>query len=455
MKKLFSLLFGILSILTVFTGCKKYLDKKSNDALVVPATLQDLQGLLDDGFTMNQETPSLPSSSSDDYFLPEQTAVGMPSGFKDIYTWQIKTYKYQNDWSKNYLPVYNANVCLETLSTIPKSTKNEQQWNNVKGSALFFRAYCFLNLIWEYAKAYTPDSASSNPGIVLRLGSDFNVASERSSVQQSYDQVISDAKASLLYLPVRPLLATRPSSAAAYGLLCRTYLSMGKYDSCLKYAEAALAINNELINFNHDDDINGSLSGPAPFRKFNKETIFYSVMNTTVFLHTYSAGFVDTVLYSLYDSSDLRREAYFDSYNGYQKFKGTYTGNKNELFTGIAVDEMYLDKAECLIRLGKTAEGMDVLNQLLSTRWDGSASFTPLTATNRQEALNIVLTERRKELLLRGLRWIDIKRLNLEGYNIVPERNFGGMDYKLPANDNRYALPIPTDIINLTGLKQN
>lgn len=455
MKKLISFLFTTLALLHFLTGCMKYLDKKSNDAMVVPSTLKDLQGLLDDGFTMNQQTPSLPSSSADDYFLPEQTAVGMPSGFKDIYTWQIKIYNYQNDWSKNYLSVYNANVCLETLAKIPKTNSNEVQWNNIKGSSLFIRAYCFLNLVWEYAKPYTRDSASKNPGIVLRLGADFNVPSKRSSVEECYNQVIRDTKESLAYLPTHPLVVTRPSLAAAYGLLCRTYLSMGKYDSCLKYANATLALNNHLMNFNNANDINGSLSGPAPFSKFNKETIFYTIMNHTVFLHSYSAGFVDSVLYSMYDSSDLRKEAYFTSYNGYQKFKGTYSGNRNELFTGIATDELYLDKAECLVRLGKMAEGLDILNQLLATRWNNTVPFVAISATSKQQALNIVLEERRKELLLRGVRWIDIKRLNLEGYNILPERSFGGMVYKLPPNDNRYALPIPTDVINLTGIQQN
>ncbi|MGN6600932.1 MAG: RagB/SusD family nutrient uptake outer membrane protein [Ginsengibacter sp.] len=455
MKKLISLLFATLTVLHLLTGCMKYLDKKSNDAMVVPSTLKDLQGLLDDGFTMNQQTPSLPSSSSDDYFLPEQTASGMPTGYKDIYTWQIKTYNYQNDWSKNYLSVYNANVCLETLATLPRTSSNQLEWDNVKGSALFIRAYCFLNLLWEYAKAYNTTTASADLGIVLRLGSDFNVASKRSSVEECYNQVIRDTKASLDYLPTHPLVVTRPSTAAAYGLLCRTYLTMGMYDSCLKYANATLALNNHLMNFNNDNDINGSLSGPAPFSKFNKETIFYTIMNNTVFLHTYSAGFVDSVLYSMYDSSDLRKNAYFTTYNGYQKFKGTYSGNRNELFTGIASDEIYLDKAESLVRLSKVAEGMDVLNQLLVSRWRESSAFIPLTAASKEEALIAVLTERRKELLLRGLRWIDIKRLNLEGYGIIPERSFGGMDYKLPPNDDRYALPIPTDIINLTGMKQN
>jgi len=454
MKQILFSLFVTLSLVALLSGCKKYLDKKSNDALVIPSTLADLQGLLDDGFTMNQVTPSLPESSADDYFLPEKVAAAMPTGYRDIYTWELKQYNYQNDWSKNYLPVYNANVCLEKVSEIAKTPANEQQWDNVKGAALFFRAYSFLNLAWEYAKAYDEDSSTVDPGIVLRLSSDFNIPSKRSTVGENYKQIISDAKESLTYLPVNVIEPMRPSRAAAYGLLSRIYLSMRMYDSSLKYASACLSIQNELMDFNGDADIT-QLSGAAPFRKFNKETIFYTQMNGNVPLHTYSNCFIDTVLYSLYDSNDLRREAFFDANNGYHKFKGSYTGNRNMLFTGIATDEIYLTKAECMVRLGNIAEGLDVLNQLMVKRWNIASTYTPLTADTEEKALNLILKERRKELLIRGLRWIDIKRLNKEGFNIIPERKFGGMVYKLPPNDNRYALPIPSDIINLTGMKQN
>ena len=63
--------------------------------------------------------------------------------------------------------------------------------------------------------------------------------------------------------------------------------------------------------------------------------------------------------------------------------------------------------------------------------------------------------ERRKELIFRGLRWIDIKRLNLEGANIEQRRFLDGKEYILEPNSNRYALPLPDDIIRLTWMEQN
>ncbi|HEY0177744.1 MAG TPA: RagB/SusD family nutrient uptake outer membrane protein, partial [Pedobacter sp.] len=69
--------------------------------------------------------------------------------------------------------------------------------------------------------------------------------------------------------------------------------------------------------------------------------------------------------------------------------------------------------------------------------------------------LRIVLQERRKELIMRGIRWMDIKRLNKEGANITLTRKLNGNVYTLPANDLRFALPIPDDVIAFSGMKQN
>jgi hypothetical protein len=96
---------------------------------------------------------------------------------------------------------------------------------------------------------------------------------------------------------------------------------------------------------------------------------------------------------------------------------------------------------------------MDDLNTLLIKRH--SPAFIPLTASSAQEALDIVLMERRKELLMRGIRWSDIKRLNKESRNIIPTRVINNQIYTLAPNEDRYALPLPTDIVNLTGIAQN
>jgi hypothetical protein len=96
------------------------------------------------------------------------------------------------------------------------------------------------------------------------------------------------------------------------------------------------------------------------------------------------------------------------------------------------------------------------LNYLLSKRYRTVPVFTPLTAATAEEALQIVLRERRKELVGRGLRWYDLRRLNKDPrFAQTLTRVVNGQTYILPPNDPRYTHLIPFEVIALTGMQQN
>jgi hypothetical protein len=362
--------------------------------------------------------------------------------------------QYGNDWSQSYKAIYNANLSLDILKSIPRSTSNFDAWNNVKGSALFFRSYYFLGLLWTYAKAYDSTTGNKDLGIALRLTSDWNIPSTRANVEACYQRVIEDTKTSISLLPTYPQHVMRPSKAAAYGLLSRCYLSMRAYGKALVYADSCLQLYNGLVDFNADDYIN-SLTASYFFKKFNKEIIFYTEMNAFYSIYrTNSRSRIDTLLYNSYSENDLRKVGFFKlNADGYHQFKGSYSG-ASYCFSGISTDEMYLTRAECYVRTGKLQQGLDDLNMLLRSRYVKD-SFVPISATSTQEALSVILEERKKELVMRGMRWMDIKRLNKEGYGIVLRRIVNGKEYTLQPNANFYALPLPDDLIKQTGMQQN
>jgi hypothetical protein len=446
-------IFLLFAIVTGFISCKKYLELKPDNKLTVPTSVNDLQAILDYSNDMNlQTTPGFGSSSTTDYFISDADYDSYPVATQKVYYWQRGEYNFINDWSKGYHAIFNSNYCLEQISKLKISDATKLTWDNVKGSALFYRSFYFLHLLWDYAKAFDSSSYNQDLGIVLRLGSDFNVPSVRATVKQCYDRVIEDARSSLAYLPDYPLEPLRPSKSASFGLLANAFLSMRMYDSAFKYSVLYLQLNHELIDYNSDPDINGDIANDVPFKKFTKETIFYTTMNSDL-LNDSWIGKIDTVLYSLYDSNDLRKTAFFMPVDGYFKFKCIYTGDNYYYFTGIATDEMYLIKAECEARKGNVANAMDDLNTLLIKRWK-AGTFVPFTAANSDEALHIILTERRKELVDRGVRWMDIKRLNKENANIVLVRKKGEI-YTLQPNANYYALPLPADVVKASGIPQN
>ncbi|WP_316831936.1 RagB/SusD family nutrient uptake outer membrane protein [Pedobacter aquatilis] len=436
-------------------GCKKYLDVKSDDKLVVPHTLDDVQALLDDATIMNiRTTPSFGEAMADDYFWLPATYSARPESDQKLYQWIPQEMNYGNDWSQAYRAIYNTNLSLELLDQIPVTTANQSQWNNAKGSALFFRSYYFLLLLGQYGFAYDEQTSDKDLGIVLRTGSDFNVPSVRATVHDCYEQINNDLKTSLSYLPDYPQHVMRPSKGAAYALLSRSYLYMRQYSETLKYAGEALKLNSTLMDYNNDASII-SLTAAVPFRKYNQEIIFYAEMGTFTAFHITARAKIDSTLYASYATNDLRRTCFFKANSGYQQFKGSYAANANNFFTGLATDEQYLNRAEANAYLGNTSDAMIDLNYLMKKRWKNTITYSAITATDREDALKKVRTERRKELLMRNLRWMDVKRWNKEGAGIIMRRNINGKIVELLPGAAFYALPLPTDIVNLTGLQQN
>lgn len=447
---------GLLVALFSITSCDKYLEIQSNDALIVPKDLASLQKLLDNSSKMNVKMTAYGEASADDYFIKQTAYDALVDFNKKIYTWQNDQSVFENDWARGYEPVYISNLVLDQLKKIETKPEEEGSRDQVLGSALFYRANQYLSLLWTFAKAYNPATASTDLGIVLRNSSDFNEKSMRSSVQVCYDKVIQDLRTAMMLLPDNAVHVMRPSKAAAYGVLARTYLSMAKYDSAYYFSDKVLQIKNELLDFNNPAEVN--LMSNFPFVRYHKETIAYFQMTVVGTLDNYANIMADTILYGMYAPNDLRKQAYFSAnLSPYANAKGNYSGQPpygTPLFGGLATDEFYLIRAECLTRSGKLAEAQVDLNTLLMKRYK-TGTFEPYQLTDQQAILQLILKERRKELFLRGLRWSDIKRMNLEGANISLRRKIDGKEFLLAPNANRFALPLPIDIIRDTGMPQN
>ena len=432
-------------------SCKKYLDAKPDKKLELPATIADVQALLDNESIMNLNNPGTGEISADNYYLTDAAWASVSSlTQRNMYIWgsDITLNDLPNHWSRLYDIVGVANVALESISKITPATNEQNDWNNVKGSALVYRAKSFLTIAGFWAKTYDKNTAAIDLGIPLRLSSDYETRTTRSTMQETYDQIISDLTEAALILPPHPQHVMRPSEAAAFGLLARTYLMMGVYDSAESYADKCIAISGNLLDYNTLDT-----NASAPIPKFNEEVIMHSrIPVPTIFYHR---ARIDSVLYQSYDSNDLRKKVFFkNNGNGSYFFKGSYD-HGIALFNGVATDEMYLIKAECLAREGNIQPAMNTLNKLLIMRWK-TGTFVPMTAVDMQSALVIILMERRKELVFRDLRWTDLKRLNKEpAFQQIIRRKLNGQDYELAPGDNRYALPIPETVISISGIQQN
>lgn len=446
--------FLLLLFFFGFISCKKdWLEIKPDKALVVPANLEDLQALLDNNtYIFNAGQPSLGEIGSNDFFISYGNWQSLTSAsMQNAYIWAPDIYEgaTSTHWDNPYKQVFYSNVALEGVDKITPTLVNQSSWNNVKGSALFYRAYAFLSLAQTFAPPYDQNTASTDPGIPVRLSADINDLSVRASIRQTYDQIIADLTAAKDLLPASPLFKTRPSRPACFALLARTYLAMQLYQHSFSYADSTLQLYNTLMDFNSLDSTQTN-----PIKIFNPEVIFHSTMiNLTIF--STSRLMVDSFLFRSYHSNDLRRPIYFTINSGNRTFRGSYSGGST-LFDGLTTDEMLLIRAESNARNGNVNEALNDLNALLAKRWRNTVPYVPVAAANASEAIEKILTERRKELVFRGARWNDLRRLNKDPqYAVTLTRVLNGQAFTLPPNDKKYVLPIPDNEIQLSGIQQN
>lgn len=441
----------------LLNSCKKeFLDKKPATNLNVPTTLSDMQLLLDNTEMLNR-SPAVGEASSDDYNISyeEWTNQYYPSD-ANTYVWSKEIWSGRTnvpDWNKPYTQVLYANVVLEQLENIKINAANHADYNNIKGSALFLRAWSFFDIAQVFSLPYDINTANTDLGIPLRLTADINVKTQRSSLEETYGQILSDAKKAkdLLINRSSQKNGNRPSKMAAFGLLSRIYLTMRDYPRSGTYADSALQISNTLMDYNTLDT-----GSTVPFNFNNVEVIYqnYLVDNGPLLYLGISSNYsVDTLLYKEYAPNDLRKVLYFYNNQGTINRKNNYSGAL-AVSNGLTTDEMLITRAECSVRDGHLKSALDDLNRLLGSRWI-TGTYVPYNTSVASEALEKILLERRKELIFRGLRWSDVRRLNKEGQNITLKRVLNGQVYTLLPNHPRYALPIPPDVISLSKIQQN
>jgi len=455
-------------LLLVLTGmlmesCHKqdFLGKSPNSSLVVPTTLNDFQNLLDNDQVMGL-VPALGEISADNYFIDQTLWESAGTRVQNAYIWKPDIFDGEGsdeDWNFPYQQVYYANVVLDGLEKLKSDNSTIATYNSVKGQALFTRAFGLYNVAQLFAPVYDVGTAATDSSIPLRLSQDVKIPTVRSTVKQTYDQITGDLRIAVGLLPatVSMTFVNRASRPAAQALLARIYLSMRKYDSAGIYADNALSSHLTLLDYRQ---LNNS-SSPIPFSRQNSEILYqssfviYKDYSQVLTGYSYSDCFVDSTLIHSYNPNDLRPSFYYYLLGVTDSFglKGSYTGSIFP-FGGLATDEVYLIRAESRARTGDTNGAAGDLNTLLVNRWK-AGTFAGYTFASQKEALDTVLSERRKELPFRGVRWSDLRRLNKEGDNITPIRKINGTVITLPPNNKLYVLPIPPDVLLLSGIANN
>lgn len=451
----------IVVFITLINSCKKdLLNEKSTTDIVQPNTLDDMIGLLENQIFISTAS-ELAIMSADEFEYRDYNTWKELNRVVDrnSYIWSSDLYGDQNfieEWSKPFKAIFYTNIVISALEKIPLNHDNIEKYNFTKGWAYFNRAYNFYILASTFCIGYDSQTAANDLGLPLKISPNIDVIMQRSTLKETYDQIFQDLDIAMQLLDKYPTVIDKknqPSLAAVYAFQARMYLNMREYKKAELAADNCLALHSSLIDFN-----NIKLPSSRPFPLTNNEVMyaagtvaaFSGVLTST----TNTRIIINESLLNLYEPEDLRFKIFFLNGTGGKVMNRNYLGFGFYGFAGLATDEVYLIKAECVARRGDFDASMKVLNKLLINRFPAS-NFIPKQATSQQQAFDIVINERRKELVWRGARWEDLKRLNKEGANITITRVLNGVTYSLLPNDPKYVFPIPSGEIALSGIAQN
>ena len=440
-------------ILLLAFACETFLDQKPNINMVVPTNLDELQGLLDDdvlrGMNFGQ---ALPIISSDDLSITDAGLLSLSVQERNAYLWEKAMLSGEvsvPDWDTPYRQIQNANLVLEGLLKYkPVRVQDAKEMELIRGRAYFYRALAHTNLLISFSEPFRIPLEGNALGIPIRTSSNINIPSVRMSQAECIQRIFEDLEQAEKLLPQRPDLISRPSKAAVFALLCRLYHYGQDYSASIEFGQKVLAIYPELLDYG---SLNPAL--PYPFSINNIEVIFQVFGPSFRFISSTLVN-VNPDIVGLFDDGDLRKTLFLRPQSSGMGFKGHYTGQVFP-FVGLSVDEVRLNMMESLARLGNAEEAVEMYNEFLKTRFV-PGNFIPLEHIQTDQLLSKILEERRKALLFRGIRWMDLKRLNQnENNKITLSRSFQENDFILSPGSNLYTFPIPDIDVNEFNMQQN
>ncbi|THU35991.1 RagB/SusD family nutrient uptake outer membrane protein [Niastella caeni] len=440
----------VFFLLFVLAGCRKYVEEVPIQGQRVLEYTDDYRALMNNRNDQQYSSGLAPILSCDDLDLIDAAIQGnmTSTSQRAMYTWSKPFYIDQQidyDWANYYSTMYVYNTVINGV--MDSKGGNATMKSGILAEALLHRAFNYFLLVNLYSNQYDAATAASDPGVPLMLKPVLFVDLTRPSVEQVYDQMLSDINAALPLLPVKQDINFKPNKAAAFALLSKVYLNMRDFTAAAAFADSTLALSGDLYDFNLS-----IATTPYTFpSQFNdKQVLLRKVPRLTP-----SAPQLSQSLLGLLGTKDLRYVLFVKPGNNfYPAFTGQgywsrerTSGTEDKPAVGLTVNETWLIKAECLARAGKKDEAVDMLNTLRKRRFK-PVDYVALTAASADEALKLVIDERRREFFGTGLRWFDQRRLNKDvQFTATITRKFNNVTYTLEPNSNAYVFPLANLLI--------
>lgn len=416
------------------TACNKQLDTSPSDAVpeeIVLKTVDNLNALsegtwaamMDDYYGNIFGNPGFKTIALVSEAMGNDVAlITTKYSYAPVYRFTQMNDKTQSRlsaiWNQLYKIINNNNIIIANVDKVTGDATAKQV---LKGQALALRAHIYLTIASFYQFSYLKDSLAKTAPIYTTPTTDTTRGNPKASLKAIYELIFSDL------LEAKGLLAGYQRTAkykidadVVNGLLARAYLNTGRWllaaaaaDEALKnyplmppadYSKGFNDVNNSEWIWGHPE-IPSQSDGSYSFH-------FLDVSSPSAYYYSFMA---DPFFGEFFENGDIRKTLFsWDGNPGreghlqYKKFK--FRADQTGDLVLMRSAEAYLIKAEGYARDNQVAEGAAALNALRSAR--GATSFNPVGAT-KEQLIEAILTERRKELWGEGFALADIIRNQL------------------------------------------
>lgn len=408
---------------------------------------------------------------------------GYSNTYGDIWRWDILATNNEitSVWAALYGIIGDCDFFLDYEPRLRESLVNDDDaevLDELVGEVYFARALAYSELVKMYCKAYEPQTAADELGVILVGGYHDPGKIVRSSLKDSYQFVLDDlAKAAegIGYDEVNGSPYFTKSLVNA--LYARVYLYMQDWDKAIEYStkvidDKYLALSSATRMYTSEESYfdymwSHDLATEIIWKVGFTTTSYGGGLGQVFLNYNYRYFLPDYVpatwALNLYSDKDMRASTYFrDIQTGYAhglkwpllvKYYGNETFLQNNILhvsmpKVFRLAEQYLIRAEARCRKGEFGAASKDITALRVARY-GDYGSTSLTADNW---LQTISDERVRELYMEGFRLQDLKRWH-KGFERKPQTSSvkEGSSLRIEADDPLFVWPIPQHELNSPG----
>lgn len=385
-------------------------------------------------------------------------------------------------WVAAYRAISHANSALEAIDKLGGATTKKLKAS--RGEALLARAYAHFMLVNLWSKTYNPATADSDLGIpyVETVETEMLADYKRGTVASVYDKIERDLTEGLTLVGndyEQPKYHFNVNAAKAFA--ARFYLFKGEWEKVIEMSDhlgsaptgkirdyktlITLTDEESYLQYMSVGAATNLLISTVPSRYFRDQYsnryCFTSDASTNLYgvrTNPYGKSWAYNVV-----SFTNNTATFINNIAEYFKITNANAGTGNAFVTMVLFsnDELFLNRIEAHVMLNQMDLAMREMDFFLATRtvnsrvtdkitmqrlktlYEGLSqdTYTPFYSLSEDQSymIQLILDARRRDFYVTGLRWLDVRRFNVE----VTHRAYNKAPMILTKDDLRRQVQVP------------